>query len=501
MTNSLDPAAIQAVVGSDTVDGYETFYHLIWNRPCPDHVLEWIRGLYRHFTDDGSPAFLEAFRGSTKSTAVTVTWAAYKIGLYPDKTGMIINAADEKAEEFAVAVKKIIEDNVGWKVCFPNIVPDVERGWSTKGYFVKDTRVEYGEWVRKLSPDPTFVGYGYTSGSITGKHVTGWLIIDDIHNEVNTSSDREMRRVKSIYSGTIMYTRNPAYPPTVVVGTPWRDDDLYADIKASGSYFCIRTPALRADGSAVWPEGMSKENYQQAEKEDLTGGVEVARMLNLDLSASKNKVFKFSEYDYEKIDPTWPTWGGCDYAAVADPTKVGAEHSHFGLAYVSATPYNTAVVVGGVLEQITMAEGLAYVRNGQSMFPNWQHCEIEGDGKGEEFYQYCQMNPDLFIVMSKSGGVPKTRRLVNGLGPWLKVAKVVISDASSPFLNALRNFLRKYPNVSKHDPGWDAADSVYRALVAMPHVLTMPSTKSGLPSIHGKEKQPNPWAALGATHA
>jgi hypothetical protein len=40
-------------------------------------------------------------------------------------------------------------------------------------------------------------------------------------------------------------------------------------------------------------------------------------------------------------------------------------------------------------------------------------------------------------------------------------------------LNALRRFLALYPAVTRNDPGWDAADSVYWALHAFPEALTM----------------------------
>jgi len=156
------------------------------------------------------------------------------------------------------------------------------------------------------------------------------------------------------------------------------------------------------------------------------------------------------------------------------------------------------VVVDGVLEQCSTGEGLSYIEKAQSLYPNWLHCEIEGDGAGDTFFTMCLMKPNLKVVMSKTGGRDKAYRLVELMGPWLRLGKVRISDASTPFLNALRNFLNKYPAVVDKDPGWDAADAVYRALVAMPDVLAMEPRRDSLrtPSQTYRQQHENPWTAI-----
>jgi hypothetical protein len=490
--------AMLAEVYKDTPLGYKIFYRFLWNRKVPSHCMEWVERIYSEERAD-RPVFLEAFRGSTKSTTITVTLAAYKIGNYPNKCGYIVNAVDEKANEFAEAIKSIIEFNSAWtELFFPHVVPDYARGWAQDGYNVKDNRVDYGEWVRKLSPDPTFVGYGAKSGSITGKHPSNWLIVDDIHNEENTRSSAEIQAIKDNYNAVINYTREPNNPLTIIVGTPWNDNDLYADIRGSKAYFHIRTPARKEDGTPTWPEGFGEEKIQKKLDEDLSGGVEPARMLFLDLTASRKREIVYQTYPSHLISPSWPMWGGADPASVADPTKRNNKQSHFALSYVVQSPENMAVVYDGILEQVSLGGALDYIEKAQSMFPDWQYCEIEGDGKGEDFFQAAMLKPTLKVIMEKTGGKSKAHRIVNILGAWTRIGKIRLSDASTPFLTAARNFANKYPAVSDTDPGWDAWDSIYRAVHAMPHVLVLEKKQGEIKPPGRKEKTPSPWTAVGA---
>ena len=170
----------------------------------------------------------------------------------------------------------------------------------------------------------------------------------------------------------------------------------------------------------------------------------------------------------------WNANGGCDYASVEDPTKRDRNRSHYALAYVLKNPVTNAIVVyDGVLEQCTQEIGEKHIVTAQSIFPNWGFSVVEGDGVGEQFIAVLRRNPGIRIDARKTKGMRKADRLVLGLGPWLANGRVLISDAETPFLDALRRFLRLYPAVTRNDPGWDAADAVYWALHAFPECLTM----------------------------
>jgi hypothetical protein len=101
----------------------------------------------------------------------------------------------------------------------------------------------------------------------------------------------------------------------------------------------------------------------------------------------------------------------------------------------------------------------------------------------------------------KTGGKGKAERLVRQMGPWLRSGRVRISDAETKFLTHLRHFLNVYPNVSEHDPGYDAADAVYWALRGMPDVLVMPAEEEELPDFFRPTvTYENPWTGLAEQH-
>ena len=95
----------------------------------------------------------------------------------------------------------------------------------------------YEDWREKktaLLPDPTFVGLGYKSGSVIGSRINGVALVDDILDENNTSSVRQLNAVKKWHSDT--------FDPVLMEGafeiwnyTPWLDTDLYAVLESSGT--------------------------------------------------------------------------------------------------------------------------------------------------------------------------------------------------------------------------------------------------------------------------
>jgi hypothetical protein len=497
----MNQEAVLKLALSDTPKGFALFYTLLHDQEPPEHTIKWISALY-----DAKRAekglVVEAFRGSTKSTTMA-TFVAYRIGLYPDSANLIIQAGDERAQDTAAKIADFIENNPVWRAVFPSVVPDKVRGWGAMGYEVMREDMDYEEWRRLCSErrDPTLLGVGYKSQSIIGMHPSGVLLVDDIHTEENTSSDRELQKVRKIVTGTIFPTRRPNNPWTIFIGTPWVEDDVIQAVKATGEYIHLATPVYKGDGKPAWPEFMDEKQIESERRQDITGGLEFARMFLLDLSAAERRVFSYHNFPSHLIQASWPFIGGVDYAGVADPSKRNLSQSHFALAYVAKMPGGGAVVFDGVLEQCSQAESEQYVRSAQDMFPDYLMSVVEGDGKGEEFYQVLYRHPELKLLPLKTGGKGKAERLVRQMGPWLRSGRVRISDAETKFLSHLRHFLNVYPNVSEHDPGYDAADAVYWGLRGMPDVLVMPLEEEELPEFFRETATyENPWSGLAEQH-
>lgn len=487
----------------DSPKGYKHAFWCMTGMELPPHAeKDWIPALFAQKTEKKMGTIIEAAREMAKTIVITLYFTAWRIGLEPHRANVIIQVGDDIAKDNASKIAEVIEKNAGFRQIFPNVVPDKEKGWGDKGYEVRRTDMNSDDWnkLNSTRKDPTLVGLGYNSSAIIGKHPDGVLIIDDILDENNSSSDRELEGVKKILTGTIFYAiTHDTW--TIVIGTPWNERDVIAYCKATGEFICVHTPACTEDEDGItytWPEQRGKEWVDR--KRNTTPVTEFARMVLLDLSKVKSGVLKYLPYPYDRVNLSWACRGGVDYASTFKPTRnVQAGRSHFALAYVFKTPYNSFVVWDGILEQCSQAEAEAHIRNAQTMFVSWQGVVIEGDGKGEEFVMMLQRNPGIVFDMKKTGGKGKETRLERQMSPHFQSGRVMIADAQTKFLNALRYFFDNYPNIDQHHMSWDAADSVYWALRGFPEISIIPDTSTELPFNLRRDRTPSPWASLGAT--
>ena len=79
-----------------------------------------------------------------------MTFLAFRIGLEPHKTNIVVSANDDSAEKVTKAIAAIIEHHPAWKLAFPNVVPDTGR-WSVEGFSVIDQSMSRSEWAQKQS--------------------------------------------------------------------------------------------------------------------------------------------------------------------------------------------------------------------------------------------------------------------------------------------------------------------------------------------------------------
>lgn len=513
-------AELRRIVRLDNPDGFEVFYTLIFNQPLPRHAREeWVEPLFADRAD-GEASMIRGFRGSTKTTVVSIGLLTYEIGLHPAGSSTMIQASDAKAAKNTAMVASIIENNPMWALLFPEVVPDKEKAWGADGYEVKCTQkadgspLPYGDFRRMRTPDPSFVGYGISSSTIVGSHPTLMLIIDDINDEENTRSVRETEHVNTKLRGTILPTAVKGRTWEIALNTPWTPTDAGALLESTGSYRVHETPVFRVvpEGTAgavfceelhpmdrdfrrkwilpSWPGNYGLEVIKAWRK--VLGAVEFARMYLLDLKLLKAGKFRWQSYPAASVDVTWPVGGGVDYAGTVN-VKLG--NDFFAHCYLAQPGKFGAVVIGGVRENCTQAQAERYLMQAQGMFPNWLDSVLEGDGKGEEFFSLVMRNPGLRVRMMKTGNQSKQERLLKQMGPYLENGVIRISDADTPFLNRLREELEKWPNIENED----CLDALYWAARSMPGVLIISDETAGrLPNIFDRaaESGGNPFNSL-----
>jgi len=247
----------------------------------------------------------------------------------------------------------------------------------------------------------------------------------------------------------------------------------------------VKTPVYRENGGGkeyTWPQKFGEDEVQK--QQNLAGSIEFARMFLLDLTASKNKFFKYQTFPNSNVRMNWPIVGGVDYAGTRDNLlqKKTGERDYFAIAYVAKLPGGGAVVVDGVLEKCSPAEAEGYVMRGQNMYPTYLNSVVEGDGAGDYYISVIMRNPNMKIVPMKTRGKGKNIRF-KIMQPWLESGQVRISDAETPFLTELRKELDMWP-LCKYD---DALDALYWALIGVREVLSIPVSDE-LPKYEEKKK-------------
>ena len=498
-----------------SVPAFKDWFWCLYGLELPEHAGVWVEAMFREFEKPGDEirgVLNKSFRGSIKST-VQIALALYLHGHFPVQSGLIVQARDADAKETAKFMSDAILSGAAWKQCFPNIVADESRGWSLAGYQIKDTRVPYEEWVNLTGADhgrnASFAAVSVEAGAI-GRHPTLYLFLDDIHDQKNTASQAEMASVKKALMADVLPTMSrPGRKPFFGASyTPWLEDDAYADpLEKSNLFVKLNTPAFHFDpeGTDEWEGQKITLTWPKAYPvtvlkgwRDLLGKREFGRMYMCDLEVGKGQALRYSSDEEDAIGAAWPTIGGVDPVNIYRPANTDSrKQSSFGLGYVSKIPQGGAVVVDGVLKPCSQIEAENYIAMAQTMFPNWLFAAVENVGGGAVFIQAVRRNPNLKIVDSdlsglikKSGRIRSKRdRFLLEVAPWFENATVRISTRRSPYLDALRRLFDKFYELDENDPAWDAGDTVYHALKAMPDVLVINSFNNELPQVVKKQKQ------------
>jgi len=366
-------------------------------------------------------------------------------------------------------------------------------------------------------PDPSFVGYGWKSGSIIGSRVNGLFIGDDIHDEINTSSPRQLKNVKKWYTDTMA--------PCLMEGawevwnyTPWLDNDLYAYLENTGAYNLIETPLLVAadkddPGAEQWPKHLmipisggyycrywpEAWGWERITKKYLQSGqIGFARMYLLDLKAAKGVKLKaewLHKYPASDIDPSWPVFMGIDYASTWDKLK-NKDRDYFALAVARAIPGGGIVVFDGVRKRVSKGEALQITHSYANMYPTYQLIGVEAIGTGKEFYNDLLLSQDiggkiLKLFEIKYHARSKGARFEDWLAPRCQAARIWFSSIENEFLRVFYDEWLTYDN-GQFD---DTIDSVY--MCAKAGEGFMPST--AIRTQFGKRrKQENPYYSVGS---
>lgn len=519
----------------DSPEGFARFYEMLYGRRLPRHARrDWIQPLYKARAA-GKGLVVFAFRGASKSTTLSIAFTAFRLGLHPEQSALIIQAADDIAADTAAQIADLIEHNPGWHEAFPHILPDPAVAWGADGYEIRNTQYGYDDWrtrvARTKGKDPSFVALGYKSRAIIGKHPTGLLLIDDIHDESNTRSARELETVVKILTGTILPTAT-ASAWQIAVGTPWREDDALARLAATGRFISVSTRIFRsiplpavgakhaspdsaAGGNSIepieiaaapgshqthtvhagrgtldekrpaWPRRFPLKAIERIRQ--AVGEAEFARMYMLDPRAAQGIHLKaewLNEFPMEKIGPHWPVVMGVDYASTGDLLK-SSQRDYFAVAVGRAIPGGGGIVlVDGIRARLSQGEAEEQLVELAARYPTLSAIGVEAVGKGEEYFHLMQRSYlQLPLEKMDPGGMKKGQRIEGGMGLMFQRHHAWIAEVETPFLRAFRDEWLAWPR-GAHDDTLDAV--AWMLAVAEKYLLFQPR----------KPKTSNPFMLL-----
>jgi hypothetical protein len=327
-------------------------------------------------------------------------------------------------------------------------------------------------------------------------------MVDDIHDEENTASEREVDRVMRTLKGNILQTLNrpPDFegewkePTAIFSYTPWYSYDCYAYLEATGRYHLMQTPLITGADSETpgafewrqkyWVVSWQVPNPQKYldDKVQEYGEQDFARMQLLDLTAAEGIHLKrewLHEFPADQIKPSWPVYFGVDYASTADKIKVGQEHDYFALAIGRAIPGGGIVLTDVFRERLSQGEAENKTKAITALYPTLELIGFEKLGKGYDV-MWRLISSGLPIVPCPMQGErlkPKGERFEKVLGPMFQFSRVWISSAITPGLKAFRDEWVAWPK-GKND---DTLDSVYwMTYVAQGHLLVPENEKEDM---------------------
>lgn len=182
--------------------------------------------------------------GSGKSLLLSQVYPAWVLGHDPKKTIMTISGAEDLASGFLGTVMHIVEHSKPFRLAYPDVVPDKNRGWSMgNGAFVKGARI--------AQPDASYNAFGLASKALTGKHA-GLIILDDIHDSENSATKEQCSKVTDRYSSQIVGRAESTGARFLLAGRRWSVHDLYGTLEKSGGWVVLRLPAERPQSELLY---------------------------------------------------------------------------------------------------------------------------------------------------------------------------------------------------------------------------------------------------------
>lgn len=181
---------------------------------------------------------------------VSLAYPIWRAGYtHPGKLGYLFSSTQEMAESFLLIIKEECCKN-------PKLRHLVPKGTDDPAKWGKAKEIEFsnGSKIRARG----------TGVRVRGGHPY-WAIADDILDDNDIYSETTRNKHTDYFLSAILNMVVPG-GQLLVVGTPFHELDLYSHLKETGVFHCVTYPAIKDDGTVLFPERYSVERLEQKKK-------------------------------------------------------------------------------------------------------------------------------------------------------------------------------------------------------------------------------------------
>lgn len=233
-------------------------YHLEWFNLCQ---------IYKKLC-------IEAARGHSKSYVFSFAYPIWKMWRYAGgKFGreiLMITAEHSLAKHFLEMIREAVEDNPFLK----------------EKLFPGPKALNWGK-ERIVAKNGSALDVKGSGSALRGFHVDT-LIIDDLLTEFDMYNGEIRKQTIDFFHAVIMNILNPG-GSICVVGTPFHETDLYANLKRSAGWRVFEYPAISPEGIVLYPERFGLQKL--LEKKESQGSIVFSREILVRPVSSATSIF------------------------------------------------------------------------------------------------------------------------------------------------------------------------------------------------------------------
>jgi phage terminase large subunit-like protein len=291
------------------------------------HHLEWgnLTQLYKYLC-------IIAARDHSKSFMFSKAYPLWKLYRYTkggvfknanrdlvtSKKGMLVTAEFTLGKDFLAMIKEEIEENA---ILRERLYPQKSAGeWG-----MSEIKCRNGAELQIKSIE----------SRLRGRH-PHWMVVDDILDESALYSSEMREKFRSFFHSVLMNAIVPG-GQVLLIGTPFHEKDLYADLKTKKAWKVFEYPAIFPDGALLWE---NRYNFKALiEKRESQGSIIFSREILCKPISSESTIFPYhilersfigmSEYTlvknyYSHLKKFNKISVGCDFAI---SSEIGADYT------------------------------------------------------------------------------------------------------------------------------------------------------------------------------